>query len=695
MTKRKKPEDEDANSLYVLGSRWFHGIGSKAPMQRYAANIDAQVQLQVTEPDTGYRGFICYKDWPTAIEALQPLARHRRHIFEIVKYGLPCKPHLDIECAVPKDQTAHSVLQPLGWTSPEHLIQDIQATTMRVFEEDYQLPLHEEDFVWIVTQNPLKLSYHLVVDTARRLGSSAVYRVNDNDDPQGASHLAKRLVEMAPQLQHVIDRGIYTRDREFRMLGSRKHPLNRDTGEWKDTYTCEALRPDLHGDQEACVTWLTEPLTVIDVPCVAPHQFKRRRARVRMREAAAEQAEDSEDDKLDDEELCFMHTRVLELVQTVHPSAYRDSSHGKEDIMNPARGVKFNYTDRLEPCWTGCIHENTQNFRAWIQGGEAWAACFSADCEGRPKLLGQLYEDPEYHLASAVHVEQQFIDLEEDPNSNRKLQEWLAGKYRVLNCRSNMGTGKTSMLGRLLDKYFQGATVLVVTYRRTLAANINGKLPGFVSYEDATMKPVPTAAAYMRSRFKKGPRNAMAAEWYNPLADRQKTPRVICQLDSLHRLAALREVPRFDLIILDEVESLLNHFSSATLASPATTAETLHSSMRLAKHVLAMDALWGLPTWTWFEKLKLPQTVIVNDFQPPQPRTFVFENHEASWMEGIKGDLRSERNVRPPPSLAEEGELLPSGVCKLASTEETSVFCLNITAASSVGAGRRRWWLSP
>lgn len=632
--KRKAPEREIA-PVKINGALWFPGIGGKERMQREAANMGDACQLQITEPNTGVRGFIAFPDWPTAIDKLAHMQAHRRHIFEIVRYGLPCKPHLDIDVKVPDNQTAEETLAAMGLVCAEDIVSTITAATKQIFEQDYELVLHDDDFVWIVSPgNPRKVSYHLVIDTAHRLGSSVVYRVNN--ELQGAKHLAERLVEvLPPALAKTVDRAIYTKDREFRMLGSKKHPLNKKEGVWKTTYTAEALRPDLHGEKEACVTWLTEPLTFINVPCMEPRPLARKRVLAsNIKEPADLVPAVTSGDDLDNDDTTWLYGRLLELVQTVHPSAYRDASHGIEQIHNPARGVKFNYTDRSEPCWTGCIHEHTQNFRAWVQGDEAWAACFSADCEGKPKLLGALHVDPEYHLAEAVHVDQQFIDLEADPHSSRKLREWLDGKHQVLNVKSNMGTGKTTMLQGLLDKHFKGATVLVVTYRRTLAANINGKLRGFRSYEDPILKP----------RY-----DSATRQWINPLSDRQYAPRVICQLESLHRMADNKRVPRFDFIVLDEVESLLNHFSSTTLANPAETADLLQTTLRGAKHVLAMDALWGLETWTWFDKLRMPQATVVNDFKTNKPRAFVFENHEHSWQLGIKDDLAAGKNVRPPP----------------------------------------------
>lgn len=105
---------------------------------------------------------------------------------------------------------------------------------------------------------------------------------------------------------------------------------------------------------------------------------------------------------------------------------------------------------------------------------------------------------------------------------------WVQGRYKALCVKSPMGTGKSYMLERLIQEHFAGKTVLFVTYRQTLAYEQAKKLRmcGFTNY--------------------------LSVKKEEPLYDREKHPRVICQYDSLGRLCR-GAVPRYDLIILDEV----------------------------------------------------------------------------------------------------------------------------------------------
>ena len=84
----------------------------------------------------------------------------------------------------------------------------------------------------------------------------------------------------------------------------------------------------------------------------------------------------------------------------------------------------------------------------------------------------------------------------------------------------------------------------MVTYRQSLAMELARKLPGFACYLYVLQDADPN------------------------INDQGAFPRVICQLDSLMRLCQGGYRP-YELIILDEMASLLQHFSAPTFRERA------------------------------------------------------------------------------------------------------------------------------
>lgn len=133
------------------------------------------------------------------------------------------------------------------------------------------------------------------------------------------------------------------------------------------------------------------------------------------------------------------------------------------------------------------------------------------------------------------------------------------------------------------------------------------------------------------------------------LADRGKYPRVICQLESMHRLleGGFR-IPQFDLIVIDEVESVLRHLSSATMGSSQASIGMFEDICRSANRgVLAMDAFIGPATADVLNKMHLRPQVVINK-QRKNPRNFAFTEDEEDWLHEMSNDIKEGNNVVSP-----------------------------------------------
>ena len=168
---------------------------------------------------------------------------------------------------------------------------------------------------------------------------------------------------------------------------------------------------------------------------------------------------------------------------------------------------------------------------------------------------------------------------------NAAIDEFMAGEFGALNFKSAMGTGKSVLLAKLLQE-MKPKRVLALTSRVTIAQELRAKLcgEGFVSYLEVPTDVQPN------------------------LDDEEAFPRVICQLDSIRRLSPTL-LRTFDLVILDELCSLLLHFSAPTLRDRALVLECLQHTLRHAGRIIAMDALWGEPEHHFLNMIAPPETV--------------------------------------------------------------------------------------
>jgi hypothetical protein len=184
--------------------------------------------------------------------------------------------------------------------------------------------------------------------------------------------------------------------------------------------------------------------------------------------------------------------------------------------------------------------------------------------------------------------------------------KWLEGRYKALPIRSSMGSGKSTLLAALLAEVSRFKKVCMLTYRRTQALDAAGKHQTFSHYED----------------LKQADGRMLGDRYVHPLADRELHPRVIVQLDSLPGLLPEddEDAPAFDLLVLDESESILAHFSADTLRERHRVIQLLVEMMRRARRVVCLDGHLGQRTYEFLTMNEISCfPVVINKHVPERP----------------------------------------------------------------------------
>jgi hypothetical protein len=349
----KRAKRKPQAALKVFGAEWHRGEGAKARMKALAAEMECRAgvrcecQVQLQDPDSGARHFACYRTWEEAMRQLRRLRGQHRHLFEIVAHGRPCKPYLDVDG--PPLPTA-------GFATVAEVVEHFDALVIGIFLNDYEVTLAREQLIWLVSPQSDKLSLHLTVCTAggiRPNDPQWVYSSNHQSDPTGASHLAQRIRQLDPERAGpLVDVSVYSKDREMRAVGACKFGKSGESA-------LVPVRELLPGQpaSDALITCLNDAgnVRLLVVPGHIPRAVRTRGRELRTPAEAAELEPD--------EERSMIVVRMLDLLrEELHPTAYHDR-RSAEAPRDPAVGIKFNYRDRSEACYTGHVHEGAQNLR--------------------------------------------------------------------------------------------------------------------------------------------------------------------------------------------------------------------------------------------------------------------------------------------------------------------------------------------
>ena len=191
---------------------------------------------------------------------------------------------------------------------------------------------------------------------------------------------------------------------------------------------------------------------------------------------------------------------------------------------------------------------------------------------------------------------------------SKYINDFLSGDIKTLNVLSPYNTGKTTLLTELCNRFER---VLFISYRVTLTNNLIGAFQklGFITYFDE------------RFDFNKN--------------------KVICQVDSLPTKLNLGDT--YDLVIIDEIEGVLNHFSSPTLKNPKLVFDFMVNLCADAKKIINLDGDLGARSMT-FTEIFGDYRMIVNSVQKDKKR-FILHCDEEVYNNLIREDLGKGKNI--------------------------------------------------
>ena len=183
------------------------------------------------------------------------------------------------------------------------------------------------------------------------------------------------------------------------------------------------------------------------------------------------------------------------------------------------------------------------------------------------------------------------------------LIQFLNNNIKHIAIKSAYDTGKTTLLKELCANYKR---IIFISYRVTLSQDISGsfKSHNFELYDE----------------------NITA-------------PRLICQIDSLYKLPSLN----YDLVIMDESESCLNHINSSTIYYKESVLKMMTILCASNKAIL-LDGDLGERSKIFLESLGGTYKII-NNVNRKNSKHFIFHKNEVLFNEKMDNTLKENKNI--------------------------------------------------
>jgi hypothetical protein len=517
------------------------------------------------------------------------------YINEIILNGIHRKPYLDLEKIYPDEQTYLA--------NKENILRNLRKDIITVFDKQYNEVLTKKDIQFLESSGKVdtrfKISFHIIISPMDR----TLCYTNNKFTESSAFHLYTSLISLNEDYTELLDAQVYNKDCTFRIIGSAKNLTDHRT--LKPLGSTNKLRYML--------TYIdpTHEVTVLKTPLI--EQSTKSKKIIKYKQVPQTDISKS----------------ILKLVLPYHPTAFY---HGIFQEMFHG----FNYTNRKEQCpISGIIHDGTNGFYVCETDRGYYLKCHSGKCVGS-KHLGYV-DDSSNFLDNAIQINQRYLitkgNIDQKPNEPTKelIIKWLDTDIKVFAIKSAMGTGKTTMIHKILD-YKQFNKILWVTHRQTLTKQIYGnfKESGFKNYMDLD------GCLYSHDRL-------------------------IIQIDSLMRI--VKKDPnlifkRYDLIIIDEIEGCLNHFNSPFLGkfehTPRDIFNFLLKLINFSSKLLVLDADIGMRTNLFINNFDKRtgsnneisnESIVVNNNYMPIKKIFTITNSISNFDSKLFQDITENKNI--------------------------------------------------
>ena len=294
-------------------------------------------------------------------------------------------------------------------------------------------------------------------------------------------------------------------------------------------------------------------------------------------------------------------------LEEIIKNKYHEDTYFERKVIkeNDIIFYSFNYNDRIQKCFTGNIHEQL-GFFCWIDAkGNIYLKCFSNKCKECKKIIGNINKINIFE--NCIEINNKYL------NENIDVNKTIKKFKKSLLIKSSMGSGKTEILCDYI-KEFKPKRILWLSVRQTYSMNICERLNDydFTNYLD-------DENFYLKNR-------------------------IIVQLESLHLLEKLGSIKPYDLIVLDEIESLLYHFDSSTITSRSENTFKLLLLLCINKNtkVIGMDADLNLRSLEFIKDVSKDYKIIVNNYVK-EDIILNMVNNKDYWINEIKTSIKNNK----------------------------------------------------
>lgn len=535
----------------------------------------------------------------------------KHYIAEIIPEKIHRKPYLVVERTY-DDETTFMI-------QVEDFITKLQQDIIKVFQQEYNEIITPEDIRIINksgnTPNGYQLSLHIIISPVNR----TLYYIDNKYTDSSVYHFYSSMTKLDSVYVGILNGTIYGKLTKLNIIGSHE-----------TSGSLERLSPFSHKFQPIDLATLTD--TDKSHYFVTHLLDNSRKLHTPLQD---QYVHNNSPMSFDNPSTNNFMEQMKEMVKKVYHDAEYVSDYKSE--KRQCTYYNFKCTSNKQECpISHRMHTEPNMFYTFYSDRGLYMKCHG--CKGCVNEKGDdfinlgVMDPADEFIKDAYQINQQYLtdndvplsaDKKNLPKVERKILKWLQKpEYKTLAIKSPMSTGKTTAVQKILDYMKQFKKILWISHRQALSKQIYGSFKdlGFVNYMDVQ----------------------------GPMDEYDK---VIIQIDSLHRITKSINgdiiFNVYDLVIIDEIEGALHHFTSPHLDNAKScsrdTFELMTTIIANSGKLLVMDADMAMRTKFFIDSFG--KYIMINNQYRPVKRKFIITKNRAKFEKQIFDDIKNGKNI--------------------------------------------------
>ncbi|AYV77466.1 MAG: superfamily II helicase [Dasosvirus sp.] len=294
----------------------------------------------------------------------------------------------------------------------------------------------------------------------------------------------------------------------------------------------------------------------------------------------------------------------------------------KTNSVKGTTSCSFNYDHKQNKCiYENGTHDHIGGYIMIINGSSIYAGCYSTKCKRRkPKFLGNIL-DESYWIKNNDHITINSKYLMKNTRAKKLINKFAQKDGNKILCiKSSIGSGKTYALEQIIENHVkvfgEESRILCVSTRRGYAQDIQNNTLSKFKFTN-----------YMKVK-----------------GDLKNEKRLIISLESFFRICTNGYLREYDLIILDEVESILGQFFSSTVEKKENCFEKFVEFLDKAHKVVMMDADLNNRGMEFAKFVSNRITTIYNRYGGIKKK-YILTNDYEKYYDSMKKDILEGKNI--------------------------------------------------